>query len=379
MKLVPGAFKRAFLRVVRFTIRHPVEQLAHPLHVELSEVEARVQELDARVQELDGQQHELEQRHRGTLAAIAGLELTADDVLRRADGADASLHELTSAISALREELAAGRSDLRTQRARLELVLREARRALPEPIPAESLATLSRELDEVLGEQYEDFENVFRGSREVVLERQRVYLDDVLALKDQSLPVVDVGCGRGEWLELLREAEIPAYGVDTNPRSVEACRERGLDGRLGDALAHLDELPESSVAAVTAFHFVEHLPFDALVRFVDGVVRALRPGGLFIAETPNPDNVLVGASRFHIDPTHTKPLHSLWLEFLLTARGFVEVELRYLHPAHEAQEAVPADGASARALRRFVEQTNAALFGPQDYAALARTSGPASD
>jgi SAM-dependent methyltransferase len=362
MRLVPGVLKRAFLRVVRFTIRHPVDQLSHPLHLELAD--------------LEGKQAELEQRQRGTQAAMAGVEVAAHDLLERGLTSEASIRELSRAVSELRNELAANRSELLMQRARLELVLREARRALPEPIGDEGLGTLTRELETVLGEQYEDFENTFRGPRDVVLERQRVYLDDVLSLQGQSLPVLDVGCGRGEWLELLRDHEIAAYGVDTNASFVEANRERRLDARLEDAFAHVEGLPESSVAAITAFHFVEHLDVEHLVRFVDDALRVIRPDGLLILETPNPTNLAVGASTFHIDPTHTKPVHPQWLEFLLTARGFVGVELRYLHPAQELQVTVPADGTAGDALRSFVEQANAVLFGPRDYAALARKPAP---
>ena len=260
------------------------------------------------------------------------------------------------------------------QRSRLELVLREARRALPGTLGEEQHAVLTRELDRLLGEHYEEFETAFRGSRESVRERQKVYLDDVLPLRSLNAPLLDLGCGRGEWLELLGDHDLEAYGVDMNERFVEENRERGLDVRHEDALEHLRGLPDASLAGVSAFHLIEHLEVEMLLDLVDEALRALRPGGLLLLETPNPTNLDVGASTFHIDPTHRKPVHPLWIEFLLTSRGFVDVELRYLNPTREIKVPVPSvDGDDPELLKTLAD---AVLFGPRDYGALARKSTP---
>jgi SAM-dependent methyltransferase len=317
---------------------------------------------------------QLEQRQRGTEAMLATLELTVQDLVERIERTRDELRGIADATSHLKVGSAADRSELRMQRSRLELVLREARRAFPEPPAEEQRVTLTRELDRLLDEHYGEFETAFRGSRESVQERQKAYLEDVLALKGLKAPILDLGCGRGEWLELLADHDLPAYGIDTNDRFVEENRQRGLDVRHEDALAHLRVLPESSVAAVTAFHLIEHLDVEALFDLVDSALHILRPGGLLILETPNPTNLDVGASTFHIDPTHRKPVHPLWLEFLLTTRGYVDVELRYLNPTREVQVTVPAvDGDEPELLRTLAD---AVLFGPRDYGALGRKSTP---
>lgn len=386
MKLVPGSVKRWFIRAVRAVIRHPVSHLVHPIHVEMAELKGQIaalrEELAATQErvnpEWDAALAELDRRQQSMHATLATFDLAAQDFVERIEGNEVDLREVGDAISHLRGDSAVDRSELRMQRSRLELVLREARQALPEPLEKEQLETLTRELNRLLGEQYGEFETAFRGTRELVRERQKTYLEDVLALKALKAPVVDLGSGRGEWLELLRDHDLPAYGVDTNEHFDEQNRERGLEVRHEDALAHLRNLPESSLAAVTAFHLIEHLEAEGLLDLVDSALQALRPGGLLIFETPNPTNLEVGASTFHIDPTHRKPVHPLWLEFLLTSRGFVDVELRYLNPALDMQLAVPSvDGGGADPeLRTFVEQANAVLFGPRDYAALGRKPAP---
>jgi SAM-dependent methyltransferase len=377
VRLFPGFLKRTYIRFVRFQVHHPVDQLLEPMRGEIAQVREEVaairSQLDLAIAD-SGPFAQLDQRQRGTEAMLATLELTVQDLVERIELNRDELRAVADAISRLEVGSAADRSELRMQRSRLELVLREARRAFPEPVPEEQRVTLTRELDRMLDEHYGEFETAFRGSRESVQERQKAYLEDVLGLKGLKAPILDLGCGRGEWLELLGDHDLPAYGIDTNDRFVDENRERGLDVRHEDALAHLRELPESSVAAVTAFHLIEHIEVEALLDLVGNALRVLRPGGLLILETPNPTNLEVGASTFHIDPTHRKPVHPLWLEFLLTTRGFVDVELRYLNPAREVQVTVPSVGGDEPELLRTL--ANAVLFGPRDYGALGRKSMP---
>jgi O-antigen chain-terminating methyltransferase len=196
-------------------------------------------------------------------------------------------------------------------------------------------------------------------------------------LRGHSAQLVDIGCGRGEWLELLRDNDISAYGVDPSETFVRSNIERGLDARVADGPSYLREMPESSLGAVTAFHVIEHLSFGQLIELIDGALRALRPGGVLIVETPNPQNLAVGASTFHLDPTHSKPVHPLLLEHLLLARGFLDIELRYLHPAEELQLPVPqSEGKRDEPIHRLIERINEVFFGPKDYAAIARKPAP---
>lgn len=234
---------------------------------------------------------------------------------------------------------------------------------------------------------YEHFEDRFRGTRAFVTEMLEPYIDD-LAGVDAPGPVIDIGCGRGEWLELLRTHDIDAYGLDHNTVAVARCRERGLDARDDDVIDHLTGLTPGSVRAITAFHVVEHLPFDATVAFLDAAMVTLAPDGMLILETPNPTNLTVGGSFFWIDPTHIRPMHPDLLEFLVTERGFVDAEVRYLHPRDHLRldpdhlvapgdDADSDDGDTARTVAA-VERVNDWIFGHLDYVVIARkpTVGP---
>lgn len=220
---------------------------------------------------------------------------------------------------------------------------------------------------ERLDRMYADFEDEFRGSFEMISERLRVYVDTLWNHPQHGGPVLDIGCGRGEWLSLLAKHRIEAYGVDLSPEFVEGCRALGLDARLADAFTHLPTVPTGTLGTVTAFQIVEHLPVARLVELVDEASRVLRPGGLLILETPNPTNLSVGAAAFYRDPTHQRPVHPEFLGFLVRHCGFIDVEIRYLHPTDPATAAVGAVGE----LGELSEDARWALRGPQDYAVVA--------
>jgi O-antigen chain-terminating methyltransferase len=134
--------------------------------------------------------------------------------------------------------------------------------------------------------------------------------------------VLDIGCGRGEWLEILKENGIAAKGVDTNRFAVSQCREYGLDATEADALTFLKSIPESAFHAVTGFHIVEHLTFEQVISLLDEVHRVLTPGGVAVFETPNPANILVSAYDFYRDPSHKNPVHPDTIQFFAEFRGF---------------------------------------------------------
>ena len=219
---------------------------------------------------------------------------------------------------------------------------------------------------ELSGRFAEGFEERFRGSREDIKGRLGVHLARVRGqpVVTPSRPLLDIGCGRGEWLELLAEAAVPAYGIDANPYIVEAGRRRGLAVTRADAIEHLARLPERALGAISAFHVIEHLPLEDMLRLIDEARRTLVPNGLLLLETPNPENLKVGAQTFYQDPTHLKPLPPLLLEYLVASRGFHEVELMRLHPYPESF-LIREDSDAARRL-------NDLLYGPQDIAVLAR-------
>jgi len=176
---------------------------------------------------------------------------------------------------------------------------------------------------------YHAFENRYRGSRELIKSRLRIYLPFLEPLKAlyEDCTVVDLGCGRGEWLELMGEVGISARGVDLDDGMLAACYERGLSVERGDAIECLGKLPDASVVVVSGFHVAEHIPFEALQQLVQQALRVLKPGGLLILETPNPENLSVGACKFYYDPTHQRPIPPLLLSFLSEHYGFARTKV----------------------------------------------------
>ena len=259
---------------------------------------------------------------------------------------------------------------LRQQRAHDELTAQERRlRVLLEEItrnaeatPAPSFVQLAvDETNHLLDGFYASFEDQFRGDRDEVRRRLEVY---VPILKEAQITggVVDVGCGRGEWLDLLRSEGIEGQGVDRNRVFVEECRRAGLAVIEADALTHFRSLPSESLNAITSFHLVEHLQFEVLINLLDEMVRTLKRGGLLILETPNPENLLVGSCNFYADPTHRHPIPSQTLQFLLESRGLHDIRILKLRP----WDAAKIDGDS-EIIRRFNEM----FYSAPDYGIIA--------
>lgn len=193
---------------------------------------------------------------------------------------------------------------------------------------------LSEAAERRLDAFYFSFENRFRGPREEIKRRMRFYLPLVENCRagKRGRPIVDLGCGRGEWLELLKQQKLTATGIDLNAAMIGQCKERGLSVVQADAVAFLRELPNDSHGAITGFHIIEHLPLDTLVSLITETFRVLRPGGLALFESPNCKNLTVGACSFYIDPTHRNPVFPETAQFMLETHGFERVSLEYLCP-----------------------------------------------
>lgn len=217
---------------------------------------------------------------------------------------------------------------------------------------------------------WDEFERAFRGSEESVRDRYR----DLAARFAGSGPVLDIGFGRGEFLDLLAEIGVEASGIEVDADLVHAAASRGLDVRLGDAAAHLASLPDASLGGVCALQVVEHLSPQEYIDFARSVARVVRPGGLVVIDSPNPSSFYVYAHAFYLDPTHTRPVHPLFLMFLFDRAGFEKVELEWRSPPPDAAllEPVPGDDALARAVNDNIARLNAVLYGPQDFAIIAR-------
>ena len=244
---------------------------------------------------------------------------------------------------------------------------RVQRTPAPAGTQAPNLAVPSVPLD------YFTFEARMRGSRSDIRARQRVYLADF----ERQEPVLDIGCGRGEFLSLLREAGIDARGVDRDADMVAFCRSEGLSVEHADALAYLERVANGSLGGVFAAQLVEHLPTSALVRLLELSAAKVRPGGTVVLESLNPLS-LGTLKNYFADLTHAQPLVPETLVLLVRQAGFAKTELRFLNepPEEERLRAVelPAERAfdDARiALAANMSRLNEILFGPQDYALVA--------
>ena len=264
--------------------------------------------------------------------------------------------------------LAARVETLRDQLDQLRLPIAAA--TLPAPVVPPGLGTLP-------AAAYVRFEDRHRGTREEIRHRQQAYLD----LFAQASPVLDIGCGRGEFLELCRGSGIDARGVDLDAGMVAHCRAAGLDVVEADALATLAALPDGALGGIFCAQVIEHLTPEALIALVRLAHRKLRPGGILLCETPNPACLTVFSGAFYVDLSHVKPIHPEAARFVAEAAGFRDVEIRYVNP-------VPPDGKLQRLepfwyMRRYeeaflgqindnFERLNQLLWGAQDYAVIGR-------
>ncbi|TPJ08996.1 methyltransferase domain-containing protein [Mesorhizobium sp. B2-7-3] len=217
---------------------------------------------------------------------------------------------------------------------------------------------------------YKAFEDRFRGSRELVKGRLEIYqplLAQVPRQPEGPTLAIDLGCGRGEWLEILTEAGLEAVGVDLNGGMAQEAIERGLRIELRDAIEYLREQPDETAAVISAFHMVEHVPTDYLIELLNECRRVLAEDGLLILETPNPENISVGTHTFYLDPTHKSPLPPSLLEFLVEQVGFPEIAILRLNGSPMIKA-----GPIERSIHLMFEVG-------RDYACLARKQGMQSE
>jgi O-antigen chain-terminating methyltransferase len=205
---------------------------------------------------------------------------------------------------------------------------------------------------------YGRFAERFRGSEEYVKSGQQFYLPYFAACRN----VLDIGCGRGEFLEMLRAADVPAKGIDLGEESVATCRHKGLDAEVADLFAYLENLPEASLDGVFCSQVVEHLPPERLPEMVRLCATRLQRNGVLAIETPNPECLAIFATHFYLDPTHHRPVPHPLLAFYLEEFGVGNIEVRKLSPAVE----------SMPSLKSLPEDFRDAFFGGLDYAILGR-------
>lgn len=298
----------------------------------------------------------------------AQLGNTRNDLLL--DGMDKRIESMSLGLKRAQERLEAmmssvdlARSELRSLQSALDGNSRSKTRKpsvrAASPAPPAALAS----------QEYVAFEQRFRGDSTAIRERLAGY---VKHFEGQG-PIAELGCGRGEFLELLRDAGVDAKGVDDNPEMVSVCREHGLAVEEGDLLTYLNGLDEGSLGGIFAAQVVEHLPPPVLRETLTAAYRALRKGGRIVLETVNTKSVVALVESFYRDLSHQKPLHPETLDFLLRSCGFQDVSIEYHSPVSERAKLLRIDSQdpNARTLNENFRKLNAFLFGDQDYAAIA--------
>jgi len=331
------------------------EELSRAIQSEQAAREAAAQTLAARLdEERSGLQTEL--------ASVAQRLSSSNDSLQTRN--DLLARDLKAEMRKLFQKQQEVRTELVLQGERLARFLDEAGGGTAGE-PGHQSQAFGAEAEHSLDAFYFSLEDRFRGDRGEVMQRLRVYLPMIEEARvgGKKTPILDVGCGRGEWLELLKSEGHLAGGIDSNRLMVQECKERELKVEQADLISHVRSLPDASLGAITGFHIIEHLPFNVLIAFLGETVRVLKPGGLVIFETPNPQNVLVGSCNFYFDPTHRNPLPAPVMKFVLESRGFVSVDTIELNPSDDAP--VPADSDLARRFNQY-------FYGPMDYAVVGR-------
>lgn len=214
---------------------------------------------------------------------------------------------------------------------------------------------------------YISLEDHFRGDKATVQQRQLEYVPYVSGIVTKEFPLIDLGCGRGEWLKVMSDSNIAASGIDSNVACIAECNDNGLTATYGELLDTLANLPTASCGAITMFQVLEHLPFDVVVNVLSEALRVLIPGGVFIGEVPNSETLRVGASTFWIDPTHQRPIFPAVLTFLASSVGFAGVTGKYSSPLAPIPEI---SGLSESATKTILDLHNA-INGPGDFALIA--------
>jgi SAM-dependent methyltransferase len=221
---------------------------------------------------------------------------------------------------------------------------------------------------------YRALEDRFRGSRELIKSRQSVYLPFVEALASRvPKKVLDVGCGRAEWLELLGERGVAAEGLDLNEAFVADGQRAGLAVFSADAMQYLSQQADQSYGLISAFHVVEHLGFENLLLFLREAYRVVDDGGAILLETPNPANLLVGACNFYLDPTHERPIPSILLSFAAEFSGFERVVIVPVNRdfLQNNLELMPTELSGASVINKVVSSIDQNFMQAPDYAIIA--------
>jgi SAM-dependent methyltransferase len=351
------------------TIEHSLTALQDRVG-SISAIERSLTTLQDRIGSMPAIEHSLAEL-KGRVDLLSMIEHRIDELIHAKESFMAFESNIKGIVSELKpqvvhvqEHLARLMATTIGQERRLSVILDEARRRLPHSFDQEQLQILSQEFEAMDEEFYLAFENKYRGSRQEIKDRVRVYLPMIqkAGAGSRQQPILDVGCGRGEWLEVLKDEGMIGFGLDLSNTMVENCKALGLNAEQGDVLEYIKQIKDESLGAVTGFHIIEHLPYKVWMNVFDESLRALKPGGVMIFETPNPENVIVASSSFYLDPSHIHPLPPELVKFTAESRGFCDVEILPLHPVDAANFITD----NSDMANRF----NNYFYGPRDYAVI---------
>lgn len=233
----------------------------------------------------------------------------------------------------------------------------------------ESEGKLYERVNEAESFDYFAFENAFRGTQNDIMDRQRVY---VPYFKDKSGKVFDLGCGRGEFLRLLKDEGIDAFGADMFPEYEVTGKLYDIDIRIGDGIAMLEQM-EEKLGGIFCAQVIEHIGFENIQKLCKLAYDKLEEGAYLVLETPNPMCVSMFTNAFYIDPTHEKPVHPMLMEYLLKMIGFKEVQL--LLPEHGLEQLpeIKSDAIeNLDEINQAINRVSGFLFGSQDYGIVAK-------
>src|SRR5262245_11730038 len=317
--------------------------------------------------------------------SVRPLEVAIDDVRRFHEALSARERRVEAAMAAMRAEheelrMSVGVLQQATHTLSKEIARRaasvapvEATTAGAQTSPAVPRASDASRGVDALSHKYVGFEDAFRGSPDTI----RARLVDYMPIFAGTADVLDIGCGRGEFLGLLREQGVSGRGIDLNDAMVDVCRDQGLEATKADALSYLQRLPDHSLGGLFAAQVVEHLEPAYLTHLLEAAFDKLRPGSPIVLETINPACWFAFFESYIRDITHVRPLHPDTLKFLLLASGFNQIDVRYRAPYPEHEKLQPiakhdALGDSIETLNANVKKLNQLLFTYLDYAAVAR-------
>lgn len=327
------------------------------LNIRLKDADARLSDMDGRLSGVDVRLRDMDDRLSGMDAGLSSMDVMLNDMDGRCKDIDNRLKDLSTICE--------------FQKTKIHMLEKREKNQIVEKKGLEVKQNV-QELNEPKSQHaysnidYFDFENHFRGSIAHIREAQGVYLKYFEGHDN----VIDLGCGRGEFLELLKENEIDAQGVDSYEEFVEMCRLRNLKVTCADALEFLRV--QEKVGGIFAAQLIEHLTIDQVVTLCELAYEKLEEGAYVILETPNPKSLSMFTNAFYIDPSHDKPRHPLTVQYILQKAGFKEVDIVYTE-ASEPQIAIPPIKMdNMEEFNNAMKQVENILFGSQDYAVIAK-------